>query len=139
MGYAIWTEWIKELLEDIDGLNVYDYSTDKVSYPAVIIRAADSTPSIDQETNQTIFRNYEITVQLIVAANAELKNMSAVNKVFLEKLDEIIETFDAKENRHPNDAQATRQRLTRVVPRDSITPEAKRTADIVLTFYKRNG
>lgn len=138
MGYATWRSWVATQLDTISGLNVYAYPTDKISYPAAKVRIGESEADEEQETNQSIFRTYEIIIELVVGANTELQDPDDVERIFAEKLDAIVELFDAVGNRHPNDDNASRQRVTRVVPRDAITPEAKRIAEITLEFYKRN-
>ena len=139
MGYSEWRPWVVTLLDTITGLNVYDHPTDDISYPAAIVKIGEAVPDIDRETNQSIKRNYEINIDLVVTASEELQSSPDTERIFGEMLDSMIEIFDAVENRHPNDNQASRQRLVRVVPRDSISPEPKRIATLTLEFYKRNG
>lgn len=139
MGYATWRTWIVTKLNTIDGLNVYGFPTDKVNFPAAIVKVGENAPNEDQETNRTIHRDYDINIDLVVSTNPELKTAEEAEDLFATMLDSIVELFDAVENRHPNDNQASRQRLVRAVPRDSVNPDAKRIATVTLRFYKRNG
>jgi hypothetical protein len=139
MGYSIWKPWVVTKLSTITGLSVYAHATDINNYPAAIVKTGPSEPNTDRETNRRIFRTYEVEIELIVAANPELQDADDVERIFFEKLDAIIDLFDAVANRHPGDNVASRQRLVRAEPRDSVNPAAKRTAVISLEFYKLNG
>lgn len=139
MGYAAWRSWMVTQLETIDDLNVYGYPTDKVNYPAAIVKVGESSNDVENETNLRIKRDYEINIDLVVGANDRLQNIDDVERIFSERLDDIVELFDAAGNRHPLGSKASRQRLLRIVPRDSINPEAKRIATITLGFYKLTG
>lgn len=138
MGYATWRTWVVTQLETISGLNVYGYPTDITDSPAAQVKIGPSENDRDKETNRSVFRNYEINIELIVGANSEMQAAEDVERIFAEKLDAIIELFDQVGKRHPNDDLASRVRLTRAEPRDSVLPDAKRTALITLSFYKLN-
>lgn len=138
MGYATWRTWIKTQLDTIAGLNSYGYPTDKYNYPAALVKIGQSVPDIDQETNRSVLRRYEIEIQLIVGAHENLQDEDDVERIFAEKLDAIIEKFDSVENRGAGGTGAWRQRVVRVNVRDIVSPDPKRIADVTLEFIKRN-
>lgn len=137
MGYSTYRTWVKSKLDTLSNVYVYDHPTDEYNYPAIIMKVGPSIPNAAGETNVSIERRYELELDLIVGTNEILQNASDAERIFALRLDDIIELFDAKENRHPND-NAVRVRNTRVTIKNIVSPDPKRIATITLEFVKRN-